>query len=161
MIDHNIAAPINQFSITTRPNQSLSMMGTVYVFLVISLIALIVGMAFAMVGAWPVLIYTLAVLIALRLGFQQVWMHAGDYEQLWVEDDKLLVEVCELGQKQTYQFSRYWAGIKARYEPGGDCTHLVIFSHGNEIHLGRHMSSHQRLACLAKLKSVLRLAESG
>lgn len=159
MVDRDITAPSEKFSITLRPHCSLSMMATVYVFLMISLVALIVGMAFAKIGAWPVLVYTLAVLMGLRLGFQQVWRQSGDYEQLWIEDDKLLVEVCTLGTTHHHEFIRHWAGVKAHIEPGGTCSHLVVFSHGKEIQLGRHVSSHDRLSLMDQLKSRLGLGK--
>ncbi len=155
MADHDMAAVPDRFSITLRPNCSLSMMATVYVFLVISLVALVVGMAFARVGAWPVLAYTLAVLMGLRLGFQQVWRQSGDYEQLWVEDDKLLIEICTLGNTQRHAFNRHWVGVKAHIDPAGTCSHLVVFSHGKEVRLGRHTNSHDRLSLLSQLKSGL------
>lgn len=114
-----------------------------------------IGLFFAQVGAWPVLMYTLLVLMGLRLGFQHVWMRSGDYERLWFEDDDLLVEVCELGTTKQHRFNRYWAQIKACSSLPGFCTHLTISAHGQQAHLGRHMNSEQRLFFAKQLKKYL------
>ncbi len=139
----------------SRPHFSLSMMGTVYVFLLISLVGLMIGLFFTWVGAWPVLIYTLLVLMGLRLGFQRVWMRSGDYERLWLEDDELLVEICELGVAKQHRFKRYWTQVQAWSSLPGFCTHLTISSHGQQAYLGRHMNSEQRQAFARQLKKHL------
>lgn len=140
----------------SRPHFSLTMMGTVYVFLLISLAALMIGLFFARVGAWPVLVYTLIVLMALRLGFQHVWMRSGDYERLWLEDDDLLVEVCELGTTTQHRFNRYWTQIRACSTLPGYCSHLLISAYGRQSRLGRHMNSTQRMELARNVKKHLR-----
>lgn len=145
----------------SRPHFSLTMMGAVYVFLLISLVALMIGLFFAKAGAWPVLVYTLLVLMGLRLGFQHAWRQSGDYERLWFEQDDLRVEIRQSGVTTQHRFNRYWTEIKACADVPGNCSGFVLSSHGRHARLGRHMNSAERLDFARRLKQRLRQQNAG
>lgn len=145
-----------QCSIVSRPNNSLSAPGTVLLFLVIALFALAIALGFSLVGAWPVIIFTIFVLLGLSAGFQHVLQHAGDYERLTLSGDKLHVELSELGRLQQREMNACWVGIMAGYMPDGDCRWLALRSHGKEIVFGRHLTSEERLRVRHLLKTRLR-----
>ncbi|HQR61069.1 MAG TPA: DUF2244 domain-containing protein, partial [Methylophilaceae bacterium] len=54
MVEIRATTPDAGFSVESRPNCSLSWLGTVYLFAIIALYALVIAMGFALIGAWPV-----------------------------------------------------------------------------------------------------------
>src|SRR6185369_5707942 len=86
------------YSITGRPNCSLSPVASRRVFLVISLITLVIAFGFFLMGAWLVLPFAGAELLILYCCLRYIWQHACDYERLTFDDDKVVVEQHTPGQ---------------------------------------------------------------
>lgn len=143
------------YSITTRPNCSLSPEGTVRVFSVVTLVTLLFAFGCLLLGAWPVLPFAGAELVGLFLCFRHVWRHAGDYERLTMDDDKVVLETHQPGRDQHVELSGYWGQILMECMPDGYCERLALRSHGREIEFGRFLTSEERLELGQKLKSRL------
>lgn len=143
------------YSVTARPNCSLSPSSTLRAFLIIVLISLSFSFVFAFMGAWPVLLFAAAELLVLGYCFYHVLQHAGDFEQLTIDDDKLIVDVHELGHDSHVELSGYWTRLVLDYMPDGDCLWLKFRSSGREIKFGRHMTSDERLELARQLKPML------
>ncbi len=154
MVEQDTSGLPEHYTVLCRPNRSLSMMATVYAFLAIALVVGVIGVAFARIGAWPVLVYAMIVVTALRLGFQQVWRHVDDYERLMIEQEKLLIETCELGICKRFEFNRYWAALRLE-QSAGYGARLMVRSHGQEVEFGRHMTAMQRQDTEKQLNSLL------
>lgn len=140
------------YSVTARPNCSLSLVGTLCVFSIIALISLILTFVFVLIGAWPVLPFAGAELVALGYSFYHVLHHASDFERLTIDDDKIIVEMHELGLDKRIELSGYWARVVLDCMPDGYCQRLALRSHGREIEFGRHMTSEERLKLAQQLK---------
>ncbi|MGZ8262462.1 MAG: DUF2244 domain-containing protein [Methylotenera sp.] len=152
MVDISGTAASVHYSITARPNCSLSPVGTLSVFTIISLLTLIFSFGFVLIGAWPVLPFAGAELLALGLCFYHVWHHTGDFERLTIDDDKLIVETHEPGHDKRIELNGYWARLVLDCMPDGYCRRLALRSHGREVEFGRHMTSEQRLNLARQLK---------
>lgn len=152
MVDISGSASSEHYSITARPNNSLSPMATLCVFSIISLITLIFSLGFVLIGAWPVLPFAGTELLALGLGFYHIWRHTGDFERLTMDDDKVIVETHEPGRDKRVELSGYWARVVLDCMPDGYCRRLALRSHGREVEFGRHMTSEERLSLALQLK---------
>lgn len=146
---------IGPFSITSRPNNSLSPLVAVYVFSIIALIVMVIALGFTYIGAWPVLFYAFAVLVGLSAGFQHIFNHASDFEKITIQDGVVHLEIKELEELRAYEMNAYWSKLVTKYLPDGDCHHLAFRSHGREIMIGRHLSAEKRNELADQLKSKL------
>lgn len=141
-----------QAKVVIKPNASLSDVGVVKLILGLMLFSLVIAVAFAMAGAWMVLPFAGLELLALVIAFLVVLRHAGDYEMITIESDKIEVEQCRLGEVVKHSFQRYWVRVSLREESNGRLS-LVIGSHDKEVEFGQTMiSNEQRAQLLRELK---------
>ena len=140
------------YCVTARPNCSLSPTGTLCAFSIIVLISLCLSFGFVLIGAWPVLFFSGAELFALGYCFYHVLRHAGYFEQLTIDDDKVVVEVHELGLDKRVELSGYWTRLVLDCMPDGYCRWLALRSSGREVEFGRHMTSEERLELASQLR---------
>ncbi len=155
MLDISGAVSSVHCSITARPNCSLSPKQTLVVFCTISLVTLLFAIAFVLIGAWPILLFSGIEMLALGYCFYHVLCHASDYERLTINDDKVIVETHEPDQDQHIELSGYWLRIVLDCLPNGYCQHLILRSHGREIEFGRYITSEERLDLARLLKTRL------
>lgn len=155
MVDVSGSTSSVHYSIIARPNCSLSPAGTLCVFSSIAMLTLGSALGFALIGAWPVLPFAGAELIALYAGFHYFWRHAGDYERLSIDDDRVVVDTHEPGRDRHVELSGYWAQVVLDRMPDGYCRRLALRSHGREVEFGRLLNSEERLVVGRQLKSRL------
>lgn len=155
MVDiRGTTSPVH-YSVTARPNCSLSPEGTLRVYLVIVLVSLSFSFVFMLIGAWPVLFFCGAELLALGYCFYHVLLHAGDFEQLTIDDDKVVVEIHELGRDSRIELNSYWTRMVLDCMPDGYCRWLALRSSGREVKFGRHLTSEERLKVAGQLRPML------
>ncbi len=155
MVDIRGTTSPAHYSVTARPNCSLSLTDTLRVYSIIVLFSLSFSFAFLLIGAWPVLFFSGAELIALGYCFYHVLLHAGDFEQLTIDDDKVVIAIHEHGQDKRVEFSGYWTRMVMDCMPDGYCRWLALRSSGREVEFGRHMTSEERLKLAGQLRSML------
>lgn len=142
-----------QFVLTARRNNSLSSSGRFLAFGFILAVSLGIALAFTWIlGAWLILPFAGTEMLVLYLAFRYVDRHAGDYERVTIEGDRLGVEVRDGGRVSRFEFNRCWAQVVCV----GDGSRLALRSHGRELEIGRHMSEEQRLAMAGELRRELR-----
>ncbi|MEO6118079.1 MAG: DUF2244 domain-containing protein [Methylotenera sp.] len=152
MINISSVASSGHYAVIARPNCSLSPAGTLLVFSIISLISLIIAFAFLLIGAWPVLPFAGAELLALGYCFYHTLLHSGDFERLSIDDDKVIVESHEPSQDKRIELSSYWSRVVLDCLPNGYCSRLALRSKGHEVEFGRLMTSEERLNVAGQLK---------
>jgi uncharacterized membrane protein len=154
MVEISESATDAQLTVLTRPNRSMSWLGTVYLIMLISLFLMVVAIGFSLVGAWPVIIFTIATIICLSLGFQHVWKKRSDYERLTIQDGKLSLEYNDGGQVRCQELNAHWVRVSMDNMPDGNCRQLTLLAHGNEISFGRHLcdETKRRVGLLLKVR---------
>ena len=152
MVDISGTAASVHYSVTARPNCSLSLAGTLYVFSIIALITLTISFGFVLAGAWLVLPFAGFELFALGYGFYHILLHAGDFERLTIDDNKVTIETHEQGHDERIELNGYWARLVLDCMPDGYCRRLALRSHGREVEFGHHMTSEERLNLALQLK---------
>jgi len=144
---------VQDAQIVARPNKSLSATGMVKVVAVIASISLIIALGFSLLGAWLVLPFAGLEVLALAYAFYYINCHAGDYESITIDGDRLAVEKRSYKNTSQVVFNRYWARVSLRELPSGDQS-LLLRSHGKEVEFGRHfLNNEQRLALAQQLKT--------
>lgn len=140
------------YAITARRNNSLSSSDRILAFAFFALVCFGIAVAFACLGAWPILPYAGIEVLVLFLAFRWIERHARDYERLTINGDVLQIEVAEVGRMQKFQFNRSWAQVVCEH----DGSRLALRSHGREIEFGYHLTNDQRCKVAVVLKTLLR-----
>lgn len=140
--------------IIARPNNSLSVDGSVKLLAALAGIALVVALGFLHVGAWLVLPFAGLEIMAFAYAFHTVYLHADDFESITIENDRVVVEKRNVKVITTTVFQRYWAQVNVRdvamiKGSNGKCG-LFISSHGNEVEFGRNFINDEQRSQLAR-----------
>ncbi len=153
MVDVSGTASSEHYSITARPNSSLTPAGALCVVILISLFTLAVATVCALIGAWPVLIFAFIELYVVYCCFNQYLRHAWDYEQLTIDGDKVEVVRHELGHDDMQvNLNSFLANVVMECDPDGSCRRLSLVSNGREVEFGRLMSCDERMILGKQLK---------
>lgn len=145
------AAAGADFSITARPNCSLTPNQKFWIFSAIASFSLIVAMGFTLAGAWLVFPFAGMELLALGAAFYVVHRHSGDYESIVIAGDDLAIEKRVYRKISRVVFHRYWARVILRDTPDGE-QRLWLRSHGREVEFGRYMNNDARLILASQLR---------
>lgn len=145
------------YSITLRPNNSISGRGRLIVVGVLAFMSLAVAIAFGLIGAWMVLPFAGLELAALAYAFYYMHCHVNDFESITIEGDTLKVVQYSYSQQKEFSFNRYWVKVITKVLPCGDEL-LFLSAHGKEIEFGgRYMNNEQRLVLAQQLKQYVGL----
>lgn len=140
------------FDLTARRNNSISNAGLHRVFCLIFSVIVVISLGFALVGAWPVLVFSGLELALLCAAFRHAGLHAGDFERVVVAGDKVLVDARDGGREAHYEFNRCWAQVIVRWDAPGRACRVALRSHGREVEFGRHLTEEGRLAVARELR---------
>lgn len=137
-----------------RPNASISKTTAAYIILLMALFILVIAMGFAYVGAWPVIVFAIATIIAVSAGFQYAINQNADYERLTVQNGTLTLETKIQGNTFHRQLNANWTHVVMESQPDGTCQRLALKVHGKEYLIGKHLcqTSKQTLGALLKEK---------
>ena len=139
---------------TAHRNNSLSASSRLLVFGLLIAVSLGIALAFTLLhGAWPLLPFAAAEMVGLLLAWRHLERHAGDYERIAIEHDRLVVEVRDGRRRRRHEFNRYWAQLITA-DDGRECR-VAIRSHGRQAEVGRHLDAPGRRMLAGELRRVL------
>lgn len=142
--------------IVAKPNNSLSQKGFIWLFVAITLIAIVVAVGMCLSGAWLVLPFAGLEVLAFACAFHHVMLHYEDYERVSLVGDEVVVEKRSYKSSEKFTFERYWAKVILRDNDDGKYS-LFIGSHGKEVEFGsRYMDQDQRITVAKQLKQQLK-----
>jgi len=150
-----VAANNREFSLITTRNCSLQEHEQWKAFLLIAVISGVIALALAVFGAWPVLPFAGVEIGALYIAVRRFARDAGDYEQLMIRGDRLLVESRLHGHLRRFDANRYWTQLVVVEGTGG--MQLTLRSHGREIKFGTFLSERARINAARELRNQLRV----
>lgn len=147
------------FSATLTPNRSLGPKGFLVLMAVLSAVSFFTGLAFALVGAWPVLgFFGLDVLIV-YIAFKLSYRSGRLYEQIDLANgDLTLTRVHPCGRAERYRFPAYWVRVGLNVETDGR-TRLILASHGREVPFGQFLTNDECESFASALRNALALAK--
>lgn len=138
------------------PHRSLSPRGFVILMVFVSSVSFAAGMAFLLMGAWPVcgffgldvgLIY-----LAFRLNFRDGRM----YETIDVSPERLtLTRVDQHGHKDVVDFNPYWARVRLLQTAPDGRTTVSLAAEGREVTFGHFLTDEEREALAQGLTEAL------
>lgn len=143
------------FRAVLHPHRSLGPRGFLVLMLAVGAVSFATGMAFLMMGAWPVMGFfgldVLLVYVAFRLNYRA----ARAYELVELTPTVLTVrQVSASGKAQSFEFNPYWVRVLFTERPDGG-NRLRLASHGRELEFGRLLNDDERRDFAVALRSAL------
>jgi uncharacterized membrane protein len=136
--------------VTLRPFRSLSPRGFLILMTVLVTASMATGIAFFLIGAWPVPGFLGLDVALVYVAFRANYRRASAWERVRLTRDALTVERGAPGRETTHwSFQPYWLRVE------GDERHLTIASHGKSFELGAFLSDVERLRFAASLRTAL------
>jgi uncharacterized membrane protein len=139
------------FSLTLKRNCSISPAGLAGVFLALALAVLLIGVGFAIAGAWLVLPFAGLEVLVLGAAYLLYARHAADYERIVLESGRLTVEVADAERTARYEMEARRARVCLEDE------RVVLRGAREELELGRHLDAEGRARFAAELQKRLRI----
>lgn len=149
------------FRAVLHPHRSLSPNGFLILMLFLGGISFISGVAFLMLGAWPVFGFfgldVLAVYYAFKINYRDGLAH----EVVELTPDILkLTRVSPKGQEHSIDFNPYWVRVQLAEWPDGRAN-LSLRSHGREFEFGQVLNHDERREFAKVLGRALSVARGG
>ena len=145
------------FSVVSRRNSSLARHERWTAFGLAAAASFAVAVAFAGVGAWPVLPYAALEIALLALAFVWVERRAGEWERVTVAGDRVIVERAGRGRLARREFNRWWLRVELD-EARARAPQLLPRYAGEAMHFGSALPPARRVEVARALK---RLTVSG
>jgi uncharacterized membrane protein len=149
------------FSVLLRPYRSLGTNGLVLVMVVLSAMSSAIGIAFWLIGAWPVVGFLGLDVALLYLAFRLNNRAALAAEEISVTRRLLRVrKIAADGRRAEAGFDPYWARLEIDRHPEFGVTSLRIASHGKRLGIATFLAPRQRESLAASLKAALAVVRS-
>ena len=149
------------FRAVLHAHRSLSQNGFLILMLFLGGVSFVTGVAFWLMGAWPVFGFfgldVLAVYIAFKINYRDGLAH----EVVELTPDILkLTRVAPTGRRQSFDFNPYWVRVRLAEWPDGRAN-LSLTSHGRDFEFGHLLNHDERREFAKVLERALSRARSG
>ena len=136
------AAPA--FRAVLTPHRSLSPSGFLILMIAISVVSFFVGLAFLLMGAWPVMGFFGLDVALIYWAFRQNYRSGNEFEAIEVTPDAVtLTRHAPDGQTSRLDFNTYWVRVALDERSGGG-TALRLVSHGKSLIFGAFLTDEER-----------------
>jgi len=121
-------------------------------FVVMAAVSLVMAVAFAIAGAWPVLPYSVLEIALLGLAFMVVERRSHDWERLTVAGDAVVIERHHGGRHDRREFNRCW--MRVEFDPGGfgRPARITLHSAGVAVDFGRALPVAEMRSTVGELR---------
>lgn len=143
------------FRVVLTPYRSLGPTGFIVLMTALGVISFITGIAFLVMGAWPVLGFFGLDVALVYVAFKLNYRSGRLYETLELTPAKLTwTRVHPSGRREQFDCNPYWARVSLREWPDGR-TDLKLIAHGKELIFGRFLNDAERRELATALKGAL------
>jgi uncharacterized membrane protein len=143
------------FEAVLYPRRSLSPRGFVILISVTGIVGFIYGMAFLLMGAWPIFGFCGTEWLLFIYLFRKHLKGDRRAERLRLYDDRFTVEtISPKGEVQRYRFQPYWLQVILD-RPNEPDNALYLRSHGKQLQIGAFLSPQERRDFAGELRHVL------
>jgi uncharacterized membrane protein len=147
------------FDAELRPYRSLSPRGFVLLMAAVCTLSFTAGLAFYLMGAWPVIGFMGADVLLIYVAFKINYRSGRLVERLYLTRDLLTVSRIGPGRRRlTWEFQPYWLQVvfddKAIANERSDCP-LILRSHGRSVAVGSFLTRQERSEVAGALRAAL------
>jgi len=132
------------FHAVLTPHRSLSPRGFLTLMGAVASISFVAGLAFLLIGAWPVFGFFGLDVALIYAAFKLNYRSGRLYETVELTPDVLTVtRVSPSGKAESFDFNPYWVRVHLTEGPQGR-TDLRLASHGREFSFARFLTDDER-----------------
>jgi uncharacterized membrane protein len=145
----------SQFRAVLLPHRSLSRRGFLVFMAVVSGLSFFTGVAFYILGAWPVAGFLGLDVFLIYIAFRLNYHAARTYETVHLTGAELRVtRVYPSGRADSWTFNPYWARLElVEDETGGN--RLSVRSHGRELRIGSFLTDDEKRSFAEALRAAM------
>ena len=145
------------FNAVLQPNSSLKPRGFLILMTAIVAVSGVAGIAFMLIGAWPVLGFFGLDLALIYFAFKANYRWASLQETVRLKKDSLIIErISPSGKLHRWRFQPYWLKVYIDTPVKHD-SQLVLSSHGKYLKIGEFLAPEERVELANALKGALRM----
>ena len=149
------------FRVVLTPYRSLNRPGFLVLMGFIGLVSFVVGVAFATIGAWPVLGFFGLDVVLIYYAFQRNYRSGRQLETIEIADGRLtLTHIDVRGRRRATELPTAWIDVRLRRAANGR-TSIALASHGREHRLGGFLTDDERYELAPVLRDALLAARGG
>ena len=133
------------FAARLTPHRSLSPTGFMLVMLALVSCSFTAGLAFWMMGAWPIVGFFGLDILLVQFAFRMNYRAARASEDVVVFRDRLMVRRTTPNGKWTeFTLNPYWARLEVDHHPEIGVTGVNLTSHGRRYPIASFLGPHER-----------------
>ena len=160
--DFDLHAQPELFSALLTPHRSLNRTGFLVVMAFVGVVSFAAGLAFLLMGAWPVLGFfgldVLAIYWAFRINFRR----AKASEEIRVTPSELFVRrISHRGHVMEFVLNPLWVQIDRKSHPEYGVEKLYLVSRGRRVAIGSFLSPEEKASFANALMAALQAARRG
>ncbi len=153
-----VAAQGLPFRAVLTPHRSLSPRGFAIFMLAVSAVSFVAGLAFALMGAWPVFGFFGLDVGLIYLAFRLNYRSGRLYETVEVSPSTLTIQrVHPSGKTEAFEFPSYWARVVLSHGQDGR-SNLRVGSHGREVKFGDFLTDDERSSLADEMRAAIQAA---
>lgn len=131
------------------PNRSLGRRERAGCVLAVAATSLVIAMAAAMVGAWPVVPFAGVEAALVAMAFRLLARHDGDFERLEISGTRIRLQARQAARVTEFEGNATWARLLVRSR-AGRCE-LALRYAGRTVRIGRLLTDERRRQWAAEL----------
>ena len=149
------------FRAVLTPHRSLSPRGFLILMLAVSAVSFVAGLAFALMGAWPVFGFLGLDVLLIWLAFRASYRSGRLAETVKLTDDALEVRrIDAYGRGRAWRVPPTWLRVEVSNVGEHDCT-VTLRSHGESLVLGAFLAPEERKDVADALRAALARQRAG
>ena len=162
MTDDNGELEPTIFSAVLRPHRSLGRIGFMILIVVFGLVSFIAGVAFLLIGAWPVFGFFGLDVLLLYWAFKLNYRYAAEYEQVTVTPTQLKVrKVSYRGRVREWVLNPLWVKLDPVVHEEFGVEGLFLVSRGKQLAIGSFLAPDEKASFAQTLGNALSEARRG
>jgi uncharacterized membrane protein len=164
MTSGNATSPADEpiFSAVLKPHRSLSSTGFMLVMMALVACSFTAGLAFWLMGAWPVVGFFGLDILLVQLAFRLNYRAARAAEEISLTRALLTVrQIAASGRTVETGFNPYWTRLEVDRKPEFGVVRIRLSSHGRRLAIGKFLGPRERETFADAFGAALSLARSG
>jgi uncharacterized membrane protein len=159
--DPEMAQP-ELFSARLTPHRSLNRTGFLVLMAFLSAVSFAAGLAFLLMGAWPVLGFFGLDIVAIYWAFRINFRHAKASEEIWVTPSELRVRrVSHRGHVVEFVLNPLWVQLDQKTHAEFGIEKLYLVSKGRRVSIGSFLGPDEKASFAKALLAALQAARRG
>ena len=159
--DAGLAQP-ELFSALLTPHRSLNRTGFLMLMVFISVVSFAAGLAFLLMGAWPVFGFFGLDLLAIYWAFRVNFMRGRASEQIWITPSELRVRrVSHRGHAVEWVLNPLWVRLDQKTHAEFGIEKLYLVSKGRRVSIAGFLGPDEKASFANALLAALQAARRG